>query len=472
MRSFTQKSNVNQQTATRSIGQSHLKGILHPQRTIGHQSAGPPLHASSAPLEAIADAVAFAGSNDFFGALAKSQSSLAVSSPGDIHEEEADRVSDQVMRMSQPGRVCPCGGACPTCQTKPVALKSAGTPAATPALEGQLHSSRGEGHPLPSETLGFMEQAFGADFSAVRVHVDHRAEQMNQELNARAFTHGSHIYFDRGQYQPSSSAGKHLLAHELTHVMQQSADRPQVFRSPNPAPPPAPYIPGRPAHNHPALGVWASVQANAVRVCARESIIPFPLPIPIPLTTLGRAECACAAMTPLQVLALARTLEMAGQPLAIRHLDHYTTGGGADFVEHTNLDDLMNTDAGARGVIARAIGVADRGNVFIHQSDYSSDNFKLAFGGIDRVDYQVDRVANTVDVWFRDRYDFHPAGFGHVNMGTGDSAPPGRVTNCVHLAAVEAKSSGAADYWMFGHATLPLSLFTAGPAPSPPAGTL
>jgi hypothetical protein len=51
-------------------------------------------------------------------------------------------------------------------------------------------------------------------------------------------------------------------------------------------------------------------------------------------------------------------------------------------------------------------------------------------------------------------------------MGTGDSDPPGRVTNCVHLAAVEMKSSGAADYWMRGHATVPLSLFTR-PAPTP-----
>jgi len=79
-----------------------------------------------------------------------------------------------------------------------------------------------------------------------------------------------------------------------------------------------------------------------------------------------------------------------------------------------------------------------------------------------------------VDVWFKDRYDFHPAGFGHTNMGTGDFSPPGRETNCVHLAAVEEKSNGAQDYWMIGHATLPLSLFTTSPTPptppSPPAG--
>jgi hypothetical protein len=162
----------------------------------------------------------------------------------------------------------------------------------------------------------------------------------------------------------------------------------------------------------------------------------------------------------MQVMGLARTIEMHDKPLAVRHLNHYISGGGANYLEHTNLDNLMLTDSGARGVVARAISRADRGHVFIQQSDYSNQDYRYAFGGIDRVDYQVDRVAGMVDVWFKDRYDFHPAGFGHVNKGTGDSAPPGRVTNCVHLAAVEAKSSGAADYWMVGHATLPLSLFT------------
>jgi hypothetical protein len=419
------------------------------------------------------------------------QTKLNISSPDDELEREADAMANRVlgMRRATANLQQPLASIglymqtkCAMCekegvQGKSVMTKSAGAPAATPGIEGQLRSSKGEGHPLPRATRGFMEQAFGVDFSAVRVHVDRRAEQMNHRLNACAFTHGTHIYFNRGQYQPSSSTGKHLLAHELTHVIQQSTGQPQIYRFPNPAPPPDPYIPGRPAHNHPALGIWAKVQANALSVCARESAIvtpPFPLPpipVPIPTSTRGRVECACAAMTPMQVLDAARTIEFMGQPLAIQHLDHYTSGGGVDFVEHTNLDDLMNTDAGARGVIASAIGIVDRGHVFIRQFNYSSDNFRLAFGGIDRVDYQVDRVASTVDVWFKDRYDFHPAGFGHVDMGVGDYAPPGRETNCVHLAAVEAKSSGAADYWMIGHATLPLSLFTSGSAPSPAPGT-
>ncbi len=341
-------------------------------------------------------------------------------------------------------------------------------------LDDPLRDSKGSGRPLPRPVREDMELSFGADFGDVRLHTDRRAERMNDVIHALAFTHGKDVYFNAGRYRSSTASGRHLLAHELAHVVQQAGGHDHIHRVPNPAPPPDPYIEGRPAHNHPALGVWPAVQANARAVCARETTTvtpPAPLPqIPIPVSTtkLGKAECACAILTPLQVLAAARTIEMSGQPLAIAHLDHYISGGGVDFLEHTNLDDLMNQDPGARGVISTAIARADRGHVFIQQHHYSSENFKRAFGGIDRVDYQVDRAAGTVDVWFKDRYDFHPAGFGHLNMGAGDMPPPGRVTNCVHLAAVEAKSSGAADYWMIGHATLPLSLFTgssAAPAP-------
>ncbi|MDY6943547.1 MAG: DUF4157 domain-containing protein [Pseudomonadota bacterium] len=343
----------------------------------------------------------------------------------------------------------------------------------SPNLEAQIRRTQGTGKPLPAKARDEMSLAMGADFGNVRIHTDRRAEAMNHALHARAFTHGTDIYFGRGEFDAGSGSGRHLLAHELTHVVQQAAHGERINRVPNPAPPPDPYVPGRPAHNHPAQGNWAAVQANAAVVCARETTTvtpPAPLPqVPIPVGTTerGKSECACAVMSPANVLAAARSIEMSGKPLAIAHLDHYLSGGGADYVEHSNLDDLMNTDAGARGVVAGAIGVADRGQVFIHQYNYSDENFLLAFGGIDRVDYQVDRAGGTVDVWFKDRYDFHPAGFGHTNMGVGDDPPPGRVTNCVHLAAVELKSSGAADYWMFGHATLPLSLFSSTTSPSP-----
>jgi hypothetical protein len=95
--------------------------------------------------------------------------------------------------------------------------------AGTHNLEDQLHRTSGSGNPLPADSRQTMESHFGSDFSQVRVHTHPEAVQMNKDLNAKAFTHGSNIYFGSGYYDPGSSSGKHLLAHELTHVIQQSA---------------------------------------------------------------------------------------------------------------------------------------------------------------------------------------------------------------------------------------------------------
>lgn len=90
-------------------------------------------------------------------------------------------------------------------------------------IESQLSDSKGGGSPLDSDTKGEMESGFGADFSGVRVHNDNNAVQMNQELGSQAFTNGNDIYFNEGKYDTSSDSGKHLLAHELTHTVQQGA---------------------------------------------------------------------------------------------------------------------------------------------------------------------------------------------------------------------------------------------------------
>ena len=68
-----------------------------------------------------------------------------------------------------------------------------------------------------------MSNKVGADFSNVKVHSDSKAADMNSSIGAKAFTHGKDIYFNKGQYNPSSQGGKHLLAHELTHTVQQGA---------------------------------------------------------------------------------------------------------------------------------------------------------------------------------------------------------------------------------------------------------
>ncbi|MCO5947149.1 eCIS core domain-containing protein [Mucilaginibacter flavidus] len=99
--------------------------------------------------------------------------------------------------------------------------KSAAEPQAAGSWQSSLNSSKSGGAPLPVGTKRFMESAFQTDFSSVRVHTDSRAAEMSKGIQARAFTHGSDIYFNTGQFTPENAEGKRLLAHELTHVLQQ-----------------------------------------------------------------------------------------------------------------------------------------------------------------------------------------------------------------------------------------------------------
>ncbi|AFZ24519.1 hypothetical protein Cylst_2289 [Cylindrospermum stagnale PCC 7417] len=91
-----------------------------------------------------------------------------------------------------------------------------------PSLESRLANQKGSGSPLDEQTRSFMEPRFGNDFSSVRVHTDSPSVQMNQELEAQAFTHGQDVFFGAGKYNPGADDGKRLLAHELTHVVQQT----------------------------------------------------------------------------------------------------------------------------------------------------------------------------------------------------------------------------------------------------------
>ncbi|WP_431214061.1 DUF4157 domain-containing protein [Puia sp. P3] len=110
---------------------------------------------------------------------------------------------------------------------------ASGSRVAPDSVSGRVDGSRGRGAPLPSSTLSEMQSSFGRDFSGVNIHTDSDAVSMNRELGAQAFTHGSDIYFNTGKFNPSSSTGKHLLAHELTHVVQQGASGAMVQAKPH-----------------------------------------------------------------------------------------------------------------------------------------------------------------------------------------------------------------------------------------------
>jgi hypothetical protein len=94
-------------------------------------------------------------------------------------------------------------------------------------LESQIQQARGNGQPLADPVRSDMEQAFGADFGGVRVHTDAQSDQMNRSVQAQAFTTGQDIFFRPGNYDPGSRGGQELLAHELTHVVQQSGGQVQ-----------------------------------------------------------------------------------------------------------------------------------------------------------------------------------------------------------------------------------------------------
>ena len=166
------------------------------------------------------------------------QPKLAINTPGDKYEQEADAMADRVMRMSSHEVVKPVTGLigislqrkCAHCEEeekrrKPVMRKTEsgyGGMLASSSLVSSLNASKGGGSSLPQGTRNFMENAFGADFSGVRVHADKRASELSREINAKGFTHGRDIYFQNGQYAPDTFLGKTLLAHELTHTLQQS----------------------------------------------------------------------------------------------------------------------------------------------------------------------------------------------------------------------------------------------------------
>lgn len=186
----------------------------------------------------------------------KIQRKLQIGAPDDPLELEADAMADKVMRMPDQNFI---QRKCDQCkddekvQAKPLESfiqrkcahcdekeegehiqrksfssfiqrkdTSAGA-VASESISNQINSSRGNGSVMDTDTRSFMESRFGSDFGNVKIHTNKEALQMNRELEAKAFTVGKDIYFNEGQYQPNSDDGRRLLAHELTHVVQQNS---------------------------------------------------------------------------------------------------------------------------------------------------------------------------------------------------------------------------------------------------------
>lgn len=200
------------------------------------------------------------------------QPKLTINQAGDKYEQEADAMAEKVVNSeaanrlhgrseklgnslptSQPSPISSISRKCADCakedelqreelkeekeslQLKPLMRAAAGDggQSASPKLVSQLNSKKGRGQSLPKNTLSSMNQVFGTDFSNVRVHTGNQAQEMSKSIQAKAFTHGSDIYFNKRQYNPGSTEGKRLLGHELTHVVQQSSPRSKIQRQPD-----------------------------------------------------------------------------------------------------------------------------------------------------------------------------------------------------------------------------------------------
>lgn len=153
--------------------------------------------------------------------------SLTVNAPNDVYEQEADRVADDVMNHKT------VAGDSPPAGNHPTAIQTASDQPnpVTTGVERNINQLRGGGTALPSPERSFFENRMGHDFSQVRVHTGSTAVQTSRDLNARAFTVGSDIAFNQNEFRPGTDSGRHLIAHELTHVVQQGQATPRVQKA-------------------------------------------------------------------------------------------------------------------------------------------------------------------------------------------------------------------------------------------------
>src|SRR5271166_2491524 len=163
------------------------------------------------------------------------QAKLTIGATGDKFEQEADRVATQVVRQiqepepresvrEQAVHLEEIQGKDHQVESRPMSVNAPSgvlTRSAPPHLEPSIHQARRGGQPLPNPIRVPMEQAFVADFSGVRIHADGGSDELARSIQAEAFTTGRDVYFRQGAYEPRSRGGQKLLAHELTHVVQQ-----------------------------------------------------------------------------------------------------------------------------------------------------------------------------------------------------------------------------------------------------------
>jgi uncharacterized protein DUF4157/putative RNase toxin 16 of polymorphic toxin system len=225
------------------------------------------------------------------------QTKLTINQPGDVYEQEADRVAETVMRMPDPvaaskvisvqGKAANLHRKCAECEEeeKLQGKETKTQPTFAPSVVHDVLSSPGE--PLDTATRVFFEPRFGYDFSKVRIHADSLASESARVVSARAYTVGQDVVLGAGEPSPNTADCKKLLAHELTHVVQQdSSPAPVIQRQPLLPPGDCTPVEHRLLQNavdatcdrprrctqNDCATVWQRIEANAECVQARATI--------------------------------------------------------------------------------------------------------------------------------------------------------------------------------------------------------
>jgi Domain of unknown function (DUF4157) len=233
-KSQTKNTIASPQSQTNAIARSSTHPIEELQGAIGNRAVNK-LLANQPTLQA----------KPMFGGLSRElviQPKLTIGAVGDKYEQEADRVASQVVKQIEaPATDQSTQGESvqrqeeleeENIQAKLILQRregSAGGEGSTD-LASAINNARGSGKPLDADLQRSIGQAMGADFSGVRVHTDAKSDELNQSIQAKAFTTKQDVFFRQGVYQPRSRRGQELIAHELTHVVQQNGGT--VQRSP------------------------------------------------------------------------------------------------------------------------------------------------------------------------------------------------------------------------------------------------
>jgi len=157
------------------------------------------------------------------------QAKLETTSSDDQYEREADAMADIVTGKQANDRTPGSISSGKSSRVMPLSEMGGSSIAVPSSMENSLLSSQGGGISLPSSLQSSMEKGFGRNFSNVRIHADEESAQMNASIKSKAFTYGNDIYFNKGEYNPNTQEGKHLIAHELTHTVQQNHKVSRLF---------------------------------------------------------------------------------------------------------------------------------------------------------------------------------------------------------------------------------------------------